>query len=278
MSSKITKKSAFTLVELLVVIAVIALLMAVLMPALNKAKEQGQRMVCMNHEKQLALANDIYANECDEWFVPVIDGSVPDTTPPGGIVGYPFAWVANKKFKKIIGTTDKVSFDPRIDTVMPDEYLCPSDKLAVQHRVSMYRTLASYGYNFSDWYGNPGGPPVYWNPPWTTYYAGHKRSKIRYPAKKLVFIDSNDWLVTWRAANYRRAWDIYGQAPSEVYGFSTNFTLGGAPVLYRHSEGACIGFYDGHVQWLPKEHVFISVRSQAKPDGTDMWFVIKYQN
>jgi len=267
------KKSAFTLVELLVVIAVIALLMAVLMPALNKAKEQGQRMVCMNHEKQLALANDIYANECDEWFVPVIDGSVPDTTPSGS-TGYPWAWIANPKFKKTIGTSDKATFIPNVDTIMPDEYMCPSDKLATQHRVSQYDTLVSYGYNMSDWYGNSGGPPVQWTPPATSYYAGHKRTKVRKPAKKLAFIDSNDWWVRWYSANFRRAWDIYGQAQAEVYSL-TQPPFEGA-TLYRHSEGADIGFFDGHVEWMPKENVFISVRSQTKPDGTGMWFITRY--
>jgi prepilin-type N-terminal cleavage/methylation domain-containing protein/prepilin-type processing-associated H-X9-DG protein len=53
----------FTLIELLVVIAVIAVLMAILMPALNRAREQGRRAVCLSHLKTLTLAWTMYAGE-----------------------------------------------------------------------------------------------------------------------------------------------------------------------------------------------------------------------
>ncbi len=62
----------FTLVELLVVIAVIALLMAILLPALSKAREQGKRAVCLTHIKQLQLAWNMYCDSNNE-KVPVGD-------------------------------------------------------------------------------------------------------------------------------------------------------------------------------------------------------------
>ncbi len=59
----------FTLIELLVVIAIIAVLMAILIPALHRAKEQGQRAVCLSNVKQLTLAWIMYAYENEDKIV-----------------------------------------------------------------------------------------------------------------------------------------------------------------------------------------------------------------
>ncbi len=63
------RKKAFTLIELLVVIAIIAILMAILMPALNRAREQGKRAMCMGNVKQLMLAWIMFADENDQRIV-----------------------------------------------------------------------------------------------------------------------------------------------------------------------------------------------------------------
>ena len=49
------RTKGFTLIELLVVISIIAILLAILMPALNRVREQGKRISCMSNLKQLML-------------------------------------------------------------------------------------------------------------------------------------------------------------------------------------------------------------------------------
>jgi len=56
-------QSGFTLIELLVVIAAIAILAALLLPALGKAKQRSKRTVCMNNLRQMTLADTIYCND-----------------------------------------------------------------------------------------------------------------------------------------------------------------------------------------------------------------------
>jgi prepilin-type N-terminal cleavage/methylation domain-containing protein len=69
------KKEGFTLIELLVVISIIALLLSIMMPSLQKVKQKAQRVVCMNNIKSQYIVQISYATSNDDKFPMHTDSS-----------------------------------------------------------------------------------------------------------------------------------------------------------------------------------------------------------
>src|ERR1700730_10583436 len=149
MSGVSLRRRGFTLVELLVVIGIIALLVSILLPAINKAREQARRVKCLSNQKQLVLAWISYANENKGHLVSANTQPCPDqgafaTVPGGGLSGYSgagstifFSWV----------TGGNALIDLSCGKLWPyvknyEVYRCPGNRFNYVHHYSVNGGLA----------------------------------------------------------------------------------------------------------------------------------------
>jgi prepilin-type processing-associated H-X9-DG protein len=213
---------------LLVVIAIIAILAAMLLPALSKAKSQAQGAACLNNLKQLQYCWNFYVDDNNQALPP----SSTWPTGPNSWESRAPSWAVGDA-KHDLTTTNLqrgVLFQYNHSVGI---YRCPADKTAVVDHPSVLRTRTYQLDAFLNYWYMGGIPP--WNPdPWER----RKFSELVNPAPigVLTFIDSHpttgdsaDFSQVYRAATGQD--DAWSSLPGE-----------------QHNRGANLAFADGHVE------------------------------
>jgi prepilin-type processing-associated H-X9-DG protein len=205
---------------LLVVIAIIAVLMAVLMPALKRARESGKRAVCFGNVKQLALAWTMYIDDNDEKLVNGAMGYSNRDTGWGHHLNE-LAWVDtfSRDWDLALEGIRNGALYPYVKT--EKLYRCPTGRKGEALTYSIMFSMNAVGHDAEKVRLEPG---VYIK----------RRTDIRSPgaALRLVFIDegymSPDGFAVHYASNPQNWWDD-------------------PPV--RHGDGTIVSFADGHVEY-----------------------------
>lgn len=126
------RRGSFTLIELLIVIAIIAILAGLLLPALNAAREKARAVTCKGNLKQIGVQMELYANE-NQFMIPVSNAAY-----------LSYAWADG-----LYQTLDRI----------PKTAYCPSTKLFEANPWSSAYTYGIKMWHWGDAYENPAGDP-----------------------------------------------------------------------------------------------------------------------
>ena len=161
-----TDRGAFTLVELLVVIGIIALLISILLPSLNRAREQARQVACLSNLRQVGLAFVMYSNENK--------GKFPYHADLNG--QYPEDWIHWQTGARPV---ENSAVAPYIGKFVPDVFRCPGDDINIRPRVlTPIPYVYSYTFNllFSS---NPGMPQIV-------------QGRIRNASEKIILVEEDE--------------------------------------------------------------------------------------
>jgi prepilin-type N-terminal cleavage/methylation domain-containing protein/prepilin-type processing-associated H-X9-DG protein len=250
-------RKAFTLIELLVVISIIALLVSILMPALNLAREQATKAVCLANQKNLITAWVMYADDNEDQLI--VNGACYDTLTDTTSVYYGNPpWVFRPKDENgnnfPIGPpptlTDQDRFRGiRLGTMWNyvknlDVYHCPGDTRK-RRREPPRDCFRSYSISYA--FGYKGRDDPFYEP-------YQKMSDIKTAGNYYVFVEEEH--NGSRYSENEGGWHLPFNNNRNVKipgGFDpTTYTMYD-PLASYHNEASTFGFADGHAdshKWI----------------------------
>ena len=163
----------FTLIELVVAMAIIAILASLLLPALKKAKDTAIRISCMNTQKALGLACAYYRSDYDGWII--------NANPPNGTGLFWFSFLPPYFVGDLQSQRKQLMAKGKA-------FQCPSDQNPEVSSVAEYVSGTYYlSYGYMDYFGYTGfvGPTL------TVIVAQKKESKIKEPSAVPMIVDLN---------------------------------------------------------------------------------------
>ncbi len=245
---------AFTLIELLVVISIIALLIALLLPALNNAKETAQNAMCLSNLRQFGIGKFAYAEDHRGEFAAPLAG----TTPAPQSVRI-VSWAEGQAWRIEGSTADAIEGIRRgliFEYVNEDLslYLCPVAAVRLITRPNLTR---SYSQNF-----NVGLDPH--NPtrnPGSSFGKGYRLDDVTKPSDLVATSEENDFAVGGRNQASLNDGYLLGNGTTDSLG-SFHFASGGEDG--RPTDGMVNGgLLDGHAEQLDPHF-----RAPYNPRGT----------
>jgi prepilin-type processing-associated H-X9-DG protein/prepilin-type N-terminal cleavage/methylation domain-containing protein len=232
---------AFTLIELLVVCGIIAVLAAILLPSLTRAKESGKSISCRNNLKQLQYAWTMYADDYQGVFVPNdwidVEGSASANSMVVSQFNTQTSWCpGDARFDTTTSNILQGLLYPYSQSAAI--YHCPSDVSTIQDaNGNLLPQLRNRSYNMSQ---SVNGYPFLVDPT-TGFPIGAEQACFAKfsaitnptPAQLFVFIDENEATLQDAQFGYPPpGWgSVWWDMPSN-----------------RHDQGANLAFADGHVE------------------------------
>jgi prepilin-type N-terminal cleavage/methylation domain-containing protein/prepilin-type processing-associated H-X9-DG protein len=240
------KRAAFTLIELLVVVSIIALLIALLLPALGGARKAAQKVSCASNLHQLSLNFKTYQADHNQYTIPGICASA--------TASQPGSWAAWNNWQHILRQDQSTEYELFDCPGFPD-----NDKAAFGNNSAGY-CIAAYGQDYYGLGSDRSTPSAHasGNDTINSYLPGWGLpsvprvidANITFPAGSLELFDTT-FRGNSNAHNFDGCWSWWINIAATAYG--SGMSQEEVEANRRKHQGHNYLFYDGHVEGVEWE-------------------------